>query len=42
MPEENKDINLPSIEVDFVGIRIEVPSNIPMLLFKENGTNKYL
>lgn len=31
-----------SLNVEFVGIRIEVPSNVPMLLFKETGTNKYL
>lgn len=31
-----------SLNVEFVGIRIEVPSNAPMLLFKEDGTNMYL
>ena len=30
------------IDVEFVGIRVEVPSNIPMILFKLMGTNKYL
>ena len=31
-----------SLKVEFVGIRIEVPSNVPMLLFKETGTSNYL
>lgn len=40
---DNSKNNLESnLDVEFVGIRIEVPSNIPMLLFKEFESNKYL
>lgn len=35
-------MNADSLKVEFVGIRIEVPSNVPMLLFKETGTSNYL
>ena len=42
MTEEINNSNYSYMDVEFVGIRIEVPSNIPMLLFKEFGTNKYL
>jgi bifunctional DNase/RNase len=37
--ENNVESN---IDVEFVGIRIEVPNNIPMILFKEFDTNRYL
>ena len=30
------------IELDVMGVRVEVPSNAPMLLLKESGGQRYL
>lgn len=30
------------IELDIIGVRVEVPSNAPMLLLKESGGHRYL
>lgn len=42
MSDEEITEPLPSEVIEFCGIRIEVPSNQPMLLFRRSDTNVYL